>query len=296
MAWGGARMRPETSEGADALALLGRAARGRSAASGSRPRRCRKRWSWSVSAPVDLDAFAERRAQALLADHRRVREAAQARGSYAVKALLPPDVIGALRAATHGGLSAMPPRRTKRRRRDAARLRGARCRRRPALRRLARRRSAQLQAARSPRPTTGFQRASTFATKSAATGASRRRSGPTSRQRGRLGQGKRSVANDSSCHCCATSSVSRLLDAAAPVELAGRLYPIGHSRGGRTCAGCHRRRRRADSMRRHRALATADGGAAPSVSRRSISTRRTARCGASRPTASCSASCATTPA
>jgi hypothetical protein len=42
----------------------------------------------------DLDALAERRAQALLADHRRVREAADARGSYAVKALLPPDVIG----------------------------------------------------------------------------------------------------------------------------------------------------------------------------------------------------------
>jgi superfamily II DNA or RNA helicase len=41
-----------------------------------------------------LDAFAERRAQALLADHRRVREAADARGSYSVKALLPPDVIG----------------------------------------------------------------------------------------------------------------------------------------------------------------------------------------------------------
>jgi superfamily II DNA or RNA helicase len=42
----------------------------------------------------ELDAFAERRAQALLADHRRVREAADARGSYAVKALLPADVIG----------------------------------------------------------------------------------------------------------------------------------------------------------------------------------------------------------
>lgn len=41
-----------------------------------------------------LDAHAEHRAQALLADHRRVREAADARGSYAVKALLPPDVIG----------------------------------------------------------------------------------------------------------------------------------------------------------------------------------------------------------
>ncbi len=43
---------------------------------------------------ADLDAFAERRAQALLADHRRVREAADARGSYSVKALLPADVIG----------------------------------------------------------------------------------------------------------------------------------------------------------------------------------------------------------
>jgi superfamily II DNA or RNA helicase len=42
----------------------------------------------------DLDAFAERRAQTLLADHRRVREAADARGSYSVKSLLPADVIG----------------------------------------------------------------------------------------------------------------------------------------------------------------------------------------------------------
>lgn len=43
---------------------------------------------------ADLDLFATERAHALLADHRRVREAADARGSYAVKALLPPDVIG----------------------------------------------------------------------------------------------------------------------------------------------------------------------------------------------------------
>lgn len=42
---------------------------------------------------ADLAAFAERRAQALLADHRRVREAADARGSYSVKSLLPVDVI-----------------------------------------------------------------------------------------------------------------------------------------------------------------------------------------------------------
>ncbi|MGC4122846.1 MAG: helicase-related protein [Myxococcales bacterium] len=43
---------------------------------------------------ADLASFAERRAQALLSDHRRVREAADARGSYSVQALLPPDVIG----------------------------------------------------------------------------------------------------------------------------------------------------------------------------------------------------------
>lgn len=43
---------------------------------------------------AELDALAERRAQALLADHRRVREAGGARGSYSVKAILPPDVIG----------------------------------------------------------------------------------------------------------------------------------------------------------------------------------------------------------
>lgn len=41
-----------------------------------------------------LDAFAERRAQSLLEDHRRVRQAADARGSYSVRALVPPDVIG----------------------------------------------------------------------------------------------------------------------------------------------------------------------------------------------------------
>lgn len=38
--------------------------------------------------------FAEERAQQLLSDHRKVREAAHARGSYSVKPLLPPDIIG----------------------------------------------------------------------------------------------------------------------------------------------------------------------------------------------------------
>lgn len=42
----------------------------------------------------DLEALAKARAQALLADHRRVREAADARGSYQVTASLPVDVMG----------------------------------------------------------------------------------------------------------------------------------------------------------------------------------------------------------
>ncbi|ASL48097.1 RNA polymerase-associated protein RapA [Burkholderia sp. AD24] len=41
-----------------------------------------------------LEAIAETRANALLADHRRVREAAEARGSYQVTASLPIDVMG----------------------------------------------------------------------------------------------------------------------------------------------------------------------------------------------------------
>jgi superfamily II DNA or RNA helicase len=44
----------------------------------------------------DLDAFAHRRAQALLADHERVRESAREHGSREVRALLPPDVIALL--------------------------------------------------------------------------------------------------------------------------------------------------------------------------------------------------------
>ena len=41
-----------------------------------------------------IAAFAERRAQELLNDHRRVREASGARGSYGVQPVLPADVIG----------------------------------------------------------------------------------------------------------------------------------------------------------------------------------------------------------
>jgi hypothetical protein len=42
-----------------------------------------------------LGQVARTRADQLLADHRRVRDAADARGSYAVRALEPVDVIGA---------------------------------------------------------------------------------------------------------------------------------------------------------------------------------------------------------
>jgi hypothetical protein len=55
---------------------------------------------------ADLDAFADRRAQALLADHRRVREAADARGTYSVKALLPADVIAVFSLLPHGDRTA----------------------------------------------------------------------------------------------------------------------------------------------------------------------------------------------
>lgn len=43
---------------------------------------------------MDLEAFTHRRAEALLADHRQVREAAGARGSYLVSPLFPPDMVG----------------------------------------------------------------------------------------------------------------------------------------------------------------------------------------------------------
>lgn len=42
----------------------------------------------------ERNAFAEKRAQVLLSDHRRVRDAARDHGSYTVKALLPADLVG----------------------------------------------------------------------------------------------------------------------------------------------------------------------------------------------------------
>ncbi len=79
-------------EGADAFALLV------ASPVGDPPPHVRDRMATQALELValrnaDLDAFAERRAEVLLADHRRIREAAAARGSYSVKALLPPDVV-----------------------------------------------------------------------------------------------------------------------------------------------------------------------------------------------------------
>jgi superfamily II DNA or RNA helicase len=50
-----------------------------------------------------LEAMAKARAQALLADHRRVREAAEGRGSYQVTASLPVDVMGLYVLLPDGG-------------------------------------------------------------------------------------------------------------------------------------------------------------------------------------------------
>lgn len=80
-------------EGADALALL------QPTPISDPPSHVRERAVVQALSLLDmrlseLNGFAERRAQVLLADHRRVREAADARGSYSVKALVPVDVIG----------------------------------------------------------------------------------------------------------------------------------------------------------------------------------------------------------
>jgi hypothetical protein len=80
-------------EGPEAAALLSVTAAGDLPAH-VRERELTKALGLVDSSRAQIDAVAERRAQALLADHRRVREAADARGSYSVKALLPADVIG----------------------------------------------------------------------------------------------------------------------------------------------------------------------------------------------------------
>ncbi|MBK9519680.1 MAG: DEAD/DEAH box helicase family protein [Anaeromyxobacter sp.] len=90
--WAGTTV-PKLMEGLDALALLSPAA-----AADPLPavaaRTVAQALELLASKTAELNAFAHRRAEALLADHRRVREAGEATGKYTVKALLPADVIG----------------------------------------------------------------------------------------------------------------------------------------------------------------------------------------------------------
>ncbi|MCL2722823.1 MAG: DEAD/DEAH box helicase [Polyangiaceae bacterium] len=80
-------------EGPDALALLSP-----SPVSDPPPYVCEREIAQALgqldARMSDFSAFAERRAQILLADHRRVREASEALGRYSVKAFLPADIIG----------------------------------------------------------------------------------------------------------------------------------------------------------------------------------------------------------
>lgn len=90
--WAGAA-NPKLVDGIDALALLAPDA----VSDPPKPT-----WTRAISEALalleskkgELEAFARRRADDLLADHRRVREAGEATGRYSVKALLPADVIG----------------------------------------------------------------------------------------------------------------------------------------------------------------------------------------------------------
>ena len=92
LAWVGGS-EPTRVEGADAMALLSLPPEA-DPPPHVRGRTVKKALDLLANQGADLDELAERRAQALLADHRRVREAADARGSYQVKVLLPVDVIG----------------------------------------------------------------------------------------------------------------------------------------------------------------------------------------------------------
>jgi superfamily II DNA or RNA helicase len=90
--WAGAGS-PRLVEGLDALALLQPAAAD-DPKKGVAARKIDEALALLTDRTGDLEAFARRRAQALLDDHRRVREASGARGSWTVKPLLPADVIG----------------------------------------------------------------------------------------------------------------------------------------------------------------------------------------------------------
>lgn len=85
---------PELLDSRDILALM-QPAPARNMAPEMRQRQLQDALATIEQSQPALDAIAEQRAQQLLDDHRRVREAAQARGRYDVKPQLPVDIIGA---------------------------------------------------------------------------------------------------------------------------------------------------------------------------------------------------------
>jgi len=92
LAWSGVE-NPQAVEGLDALALLTNDAL-KDPSSRVAHRVLGLALELLSARGAEFEAFTRRRAEELLADHRRVREAADARGAWTVKALLPPDVIG----------------------------------------------------------------------------------------------------------------------------------------------------------------------------------------------------------
>lgn len=90
--WGGIQ-KPKLIEGLDALSLVAPPA-AKDVPKAVASRVLPAALELVAARASELDAFAQRRAELLLADHRRVREASDARGSWTVKAILPADVIG----------------------------------------------------------------------------------------------------------------------------------------------------------------------------------------------------------
>jgi hypothetical protein len=93
VAWQG-RANPAEVQGEQMLAWL------QAPATGNLPEPVRQREMQNVLALLEerrevLEQLADAQAERLLADHRRVREAADARGRYEVRALKPVDVIAA---------------------------------------------------------------------------------------------------------------------------------------------------------------------------------------------------------
>ena len=93
MAWQG-RATPAEVQGEQLLGWL------QAPASGNLPEPVRQREMDNVLTLLDersevLEAIADAQAERLLADHRRVRQAADARGRYDVRTLKPVDVVAA---------------------------------------------------------------------------------------------------------------------------------------------------------------------------------------------------------